>query len=83
MAERLVTGTGKDDSGVITSVCGTWGTRTKAGAVADIEAGHRYYTAGPDGKQVNIIVVDGDTEKYLRTDPDLSKADNLSELPDC
>jgi len=84
VADRLVTGTGKDSEGDITGLCGAWGSRSKAEAVSDIDTKlHRYYTAGPSGNQVDIIVVDGATGKYLRTEPDLTKADNLQSLPDC
>lgn len=83
MAERQVTGTAKDSSGTITALCGSWGRTGKAVAVIEILNGsHRYYVSGPAG-QVDVIVVNGDTERYLRTEPDLSKADNLASLPDC
>jgi hypothetical protein len=84
MADRLVTGTGKDSQGDITGLCGSWGSQTKTAAISDIQTGsHRYYTSGPSGSQVDIIVVDGATGKYLRTEPDLTKSDNLQSLPDC
>lgn len=84
MADRKVTGTGKDADGDITSVCGSWGKTSKSAAIAEIETGvNRYYVDGASGSQVDVIVVDGDTGKYLRTDPDGSVADNLGELPDC
>jgi len=84
MADRLVTGTGKDDSGDITSLCGVWGERTKTEAILDIEIGlHRYYTSGPGGTEADVVVVNGDSGKYVRTEPDLSKADDLQSLPDC
>lgn len=84
MAERRVTGTGKSSSGEITSLCGTWGTQTKSGAITDIENGtHRYYTHAANGTQADVIVVDGASGKYLRTDPDKTTADNLADLPDC
>jgi len=84
MADRLVTGTGKDDSGDITSLCGTWGNQSKALAILEIEIGtHRYYTSGPGSSEVDVKVVDGENGKYLRTEPDLSKADKLQSLPEC
>jgi len=84
MADRLVTKTGKDESGDITSLCGAWGSQTKTGAIADIDNSiHRYFVSGPGGAEVNIAVIHGDTGDYLRTEPDLSKADNLQSLPDC
>ena len=84
MTDRKVTGTGKDADGDITSLCGSWGAVGKTAAIIEIEAGlNRYYVGGASGSPVDVIVVNGDTGKYLRTDPDRSVADNLGELPDC
>lgn len=84
MADRRVTGTGKDSSGDITSLCGAWGSQLKAVAIVEIEQGtHRYYTHASNGTEADIIVVNGVTGKYLRTDPDKTTADNLADLPDC
>lgn len=83
MSDRRVTGTGKSSDGVITSLCGSWGSATKSMAIADIESGlHRYFTDS-SGVTADVIVVDGANGKYLRTDPDKSLADNLEDLPDC
>ena len=83
MADRQITGTTKSSSGTIEAVCGSWGRTGKAVAVIEISTGaHRYYVSGPAG-QVDVIVVKGETEQYLRTEPDLTKADNLASLPDC
>ena len=47
MAERHVTRSRKDADGDITALCNPdqyWSSRTKAGAIQDIETGtHRYY----------------------------------------
>ena len=84
MAARQVTKTGKDSSGDITSLCGSWGSQSKSDAIRDIESGtHRYYTHASNGTEANVIVVRGDSGKYLRTDPDKTTADNLADLPDC
>ena len=84
MADREVTKTGKDSSGDITSLCGPWGSRSKSLAIIDIELNtHRYYTRAANGAEADVIVVAGTTAKYLRTDPDRTKADNLGCLPDC
>lgn len=84
MADRKVTGTGKDRDGDITSLCGAWGEATKATAISDIESGvHRYFVSGTGSTEVDINVVNGPTGKYLRTDPDGSPVDNLDDLPDC
>ena len=83
MSDRQVTATRKDASGVIEGLCGSWGETGKAVAVIEIKAGtHRYYVDGPMGP-VDVYVVKGDTENYLRTEPDLTKTDNLASLPDC
>lgn len=85
MADRQVTKTGKDSSGDITSLCGpSWGSQSKALAILDIELEtHRYYTHAANGTEADVIVVNGATGKYLRTDPDKTTADNLADLPDC
>jgi hypothetical protein len=84
MADRRVTSTGKDNSGDITSLCGSWGSQSKASAIIDIESGtHRYYTHASNGAEADVEVVNGATGKYLRTDPDKTTADNLGDLPDC
>ena len=84
MADRQVTGTGKDADGDITSLCGGWGEVSKTIAIIDIEANlNRYYVAGASGTEVDIYVVNGASGKYLRTDPDGSVVDNLDDLPDC
>jgi hypothetical protein len=83
VADRRVTGTGKSSDGVITSLCGSWGEETKASAIAHIEAGlHRYFTDA-SGVTADVVVVQGEDGKYLRTDPDKSLADNLGDLPGC
>ena len=84
MADRQVTGTGKDSDGDIASLCGSWGSRTKAEAILDIESGtHRYFTHAATGAEADVEVVDGANGKYLRTDPDKSLTDNLGDLPIC
>jgi hypothetical protein len=84
MADRQVTKTGKDSSGDITSLCGAWGATAKSLAILDIELGtHGYYTHASNGTEAGVIVVNGATGKYLRTDPDKATADNLADLPDC
>jgi hypothetical protein len=84
MSERRVTGTGKDSSGDITSLCGSWGSQLKSQAILDIEVGtHHYYTHASNGTEADVQVVNGATGKYLRTDPDKTTADNLADLPDC
>lgn len=84
MADRRVTRTGKDRDGDITSLCGGWGTATKATAISDIELRrHTYYVQDSYSRRADVQVVNGPTGKYLRTDPNSSCADNLDNLPDC
>jgi hypothetical protein len=84
MADRRVTGTGKDSNGNITSLCGGWGSVTKATAIVEIERGtNTYYVKDGYGRRADINVVNGPTGKYLRTDPDATCSDNLDNLPDC
>jgi hypothetical protein len=84
MADREVTATGKDSSGDITSLCGPWGSQSKPLAIYDIELNtHRYYTHAANGTEADVVVVDGASGKYLRTDPDKTTTDNLGGLPDC
>ena len=83
MADWRVTRTAKSSSGTIEALCGDWGRTGKAIAVVEIlTKTHRYFVSGPKG-EVDIIVVKGETERYLRTEPDLTKVDNLASLPDC
>jgi hypothetical protein len=86
MADRRVTHTGKDRDGDITKLCNTgelWSPRAKADAIGDIESGtHSYYVRSSRGRS-DVHVVNGQTGKYLRTDPDGEAGNNLDELPDC
>lgn len=84
MADRRVTSTGKDSDGDITSLCGSWGSATKAAAIREIDAGtNTYYVKDGFGRRADVEVVNGTTGKYLRTDPNSSCSDNLDNLPDC
>lgn len=84
MADRRVTGTGKDSNGLITSLCGGWGSVSKSTAIIEIELGtNTYYVQDGQGRRADVTVVNGTTGKYLRTDPDSTCSDNLDNLPDC
>lgn len=84
MADRQVTGTGKDRFRDITALCGWWGRRSKAEAISDIEFGrHTYFVQDPYGRRANVQVVNGRTGKYLRTDPNATCSDSLDNLPNC
>ena len=84
MADRRVTGTGKDLHGDITALCGWWGRSSKANAITEIELGrHTYYVQDVYNHRANVQVVNGRTGKYLRTDPNALCSDNLDNLPNC
>jgi hypothetical protein len=89
MAKREVKATGKDDQGDITKLChsgAAWSPRSKRDAISDIDDGtHSYFVAGPGGAETKIVVIGakGTTGRYLRTDPDSTTRNNLSNLPDC
>lgn len=84
MADRRVTKSGKDTDGDITSLCGTWGSATKASAISDIERRtHSYFVQDARFRRADVRVVSGTTGKYLRTDPNSTCSDNLDSLPNC
>ncbi|EAQ81488.1 DUF3892 domain-containing protein [Blastopirellula marina] len=83
MADRKVTRSAKDSDGDITALCNTgqsWSPRQKRDAINDIENGiHSYFVEGSRGR-VDIRVVNGQSGKYLRTDPDKTSKNNLDDL---
>lgn len=84
MINRLVTGTGKDKDGDITTLCGVWGSSSKATAIAEIKATtYRYYVQQPRTTASDVIVVGNWPNEYLRTKADGQTANNLDALPDC
>lgn len=84
MSDRRVTSTGKDPDGDITRLCGNWGSAGKAQAISDIEGWiHTYYVQDYLGRRADVLVVNGPTGKYLRTDPNSRCSDNLDNLPNC
>jgi hypothetical protein len=86
MSRRSVTQSRKDRDGDITALCNpaeSWSPRAKADAIQDIEGKlHSYYVL-VSGAEVDIVVVKRNGTKYLRTDPDKTKKNNLDDLPDC
>ena len=82
--DRRVTSTGKDSDGDITALCGSWGRTNKALAIFEIESRvHTYYVQDRLGLRANVLVVEGQRGKYLRTDPNSLCSDNLDNLPNC
>lgn len=85
MADRRVKRTGKATDGDITSLCGDWGSVTKAIAIAEIEppTTNTYFIQDVYGRRADVHVVRGSTGKYLRSDPNSNCSDNLDNLPAC
>lgn len=85
MAKR-VTRTEKDGDGDIMALCGAWGRTPKVTAIREIDAQSQpspYYVQDDYSRRADVLVVDGPTGKYLRSDPNSSCTDNLDNLPDC
>ena len=86
MADRQVTQSKKDKDGDILALCNpdqVWSPKSKRDAIHDIvNRVHSYYVRDFSGR-VNIIVGNGTTGKFLRTEKDTTKGNNLDELPDC
>lgn len=71
----------KYENGSINEVDGdsSWGPLKKEKVITDIDKNNiNYQTKGKNGKTSDVHTVDG---KYLRTDPDQTKSDNLGDLP--
>lgn len=86
MSDRRVTKTRKNADGDITALCNpseNWSPRYKWDAIQDIEDRVHSYHVTIDSKRVGIVVVKGQSGKYLRTDPDKTPTNNLDYLPDC
>lgn len=66
----------------IDRVGGPWGSKGEDIVIAEIEAGAEYFVE-VDGALVDVIVAERGEEKYLRTDPDKTTANNLLDLPPC
>lgn len=85
--KRYVTATRKSQNGEILGLCNRseyWSPRSKADAINDIELGlHEYYTSAPGVAEATVHVVPASAGKYLHSDPDGTKRNNLLSLPDC
>ena len=68
MADYIVTMAAKDSDGDILALCGSWGRREKAGAIADIESGGITYDAQAPGTEAARVetFVDTGRVKHLR-----------------
>lgn len=86
MESRKVERTGKDRDGDITALCDGWGRTPKQQAIREIESRtHNYWVQVAGVGPVKVVVMPGDARrgKYLRTDPDKTTRNNLSDLPNC
>jgi|WetSurMetagenome_2_1015567.scaffolds.fasta_scaffold04925_4 hypothetical protein len=87
MAARQIKATRKNSDGDITMVCNAgelWSPKLVADVINDIENNYQSYYVMVQGKYVDVHVVnDAIKGKYLRTDPDKTKVNNLDYLPEC
>ncbi|MEO0744525.1 MAG: galactose oxidase-like domain-containing protein [Pseudomonadota bacterium] len=83
MAHRLVTNCLRDSDGDILVIGNSeagWA-RDAFWAIQDIQQHrHSYFVDGSNGNEIDIIVVNAPSGPHLRTNPDLSEANNLDEL---
>jgi hypothetical protein len=73
---------GDDPENRIDGVGGTWGSKGARTVIEEIDASGDYFVE-VDGALVDIVVVERDGRRYLRTDPDQTTANNLLSLPTC
>lgn len=87
MPRREVTRTDKDKDGDIIALCNPnqrWSPREKHDAISDIDNDiHEYYVKPSCYPEAKISVVKGNKGKYLRSNWDGTKKNNLKKLPDC
>ena len=88
IADRQVKATGKKRDGDISKLCNRsehWSPRSREDAISDIENGrYTYYVQwGPHEKSEIKVVRISASEKYLRTDRDNTRLNDLHDLPDC
>jgi hypothetical protein len=79
--DRQVTRTRKE-RGRVVALGGDWGERTSPVALIDIQnAQHTYYVL-VGGERKEVVVVQGEDRRHLRTNADLAGPDVLEALPD-
>jgi hypothetical protein len=84
MIERKITNTIKDERGKIVALVNPvewWSPRTAAEVINDIEEAFYEYYLMLDGQKVLLKVTNGTGEKHLRTDPNLTFKNMLTNLP--
>ena len=80
MADREVTRVERDERGVLRALGGSWGRRSTASALIDIQNGQHSYYVVEEGVRHDVVIVDGEERKHLRTNPDLVASDALDRL---
>lgn len=86
MIERQITNTKKDSSGNIVLLCNPdewWSPKSVKEVIYEIEESFYKYYVIADNLKVEVKVIAGSENKYLRTDPDKTTKNNLDELQDC
>lgn len=86
MVERQVKCVIRDDDGDIVKIGNNgewWSPRAVSDVISDIENGNYWYFVKVNNQIVFLHVVKEAYKKYLRTDPDKTKKNNLDDLPDC
>lgn len=81
MPDREVTRVERDERGLLRALAGSWGRRTTAAALIDIQNGQHTYYVVEDGTRRDVVIVQGEERKHLRTNPDLEGSDALDRLP--
>ena len=56
---------------------------TEEDAINRIESGDTFYVERPVSHVVEIVIAKREGKKYLKTEPDGERPDNLLSLPDC
>ncbi len=86
MVKRIITACKRDSSGKIVAVCNPaewWSPRDTEEVIRDIEENLYEYYVVVEAQAVNLTVAGGTTGGYLRTDPCITKENNIDTLPDC
>lgn len=81
MSDREVTRVERDEHGLLRAIAGSWGRRTTAAALIDIQNGQHTYYIVEDGARRDLVIVQGEERKHLRAGPDLAGTDALDRLP--
>ena len=86
MAKRKVMRVRKDKNGNISTLCNPdsdWSPIPAAEVIREINHDIHNYYVEMDRKEVDIVVAEGPSGEYLRTDPEETSENYLLELPEC